>query len=111
MIIENWFFIYCFFFTIIVRVDGLNPTCFKRDLCRVFTVAGAVISVDKSLPYMGSNMCCLTFEIENEDIFNENGLYPAFMTHVLNTTLLEGDDFITIFEGDQTSDKLIVIKF
>jgi hypothetical protein len=98
-------------FVVSVRVDGLNPTCFKREYCRVFKVSGAAISVDKSLPYMGSNMCCLTFEIENEEMYNENGLYPAFMTHVLNSSLLEGDDFISIFDGDQTSDKLIVIIF
>lgn len=90
-----------------IRVDGISPTCFQRSHCRSYSVVGAVISVDKSLPYMGSNMCCLTFEISNEKLFNENGFFPSFMTHILNSTILEGNDFISIFEGDEKSDRLI----
>ena len=57
---------------------------------------------------MGANYCCITFEISNEELFNENGDYPSFLAHLANTTVLEGDDFISVFEGDEKSEKLVV---
>ncbi|CAF0941019.1 unnamed protein product [Brachionus calyciflorus] len=77
-----------------IRVDGISPTCFKRPLCREFEVVGAVISVDKSLPFMGANMCCINFTIAS---FDEDAY---FMARISNQTILEGDDFITFYEDN-----------
>ncbi|RNA33360.1 hypothetical protein BpHYR1_000335 [Brachionus plicatilis] len=78
----------------LIRVDGINPTCFRRPRCREFDVSGAVISVDKSLPFMGTNMCCITLSIAS---FTQDAY---FMARILNSTKLQGDDFITFYEED-----------
>jgi hypothetical protein len=51
---------------------------------------------------MGSNYCCFQFrlpEIENEDDLVSNG-NPLLMGRILNTTVLGGNDYITIFQGE-----------
>ena len=63
----------------------------------------------KSLPYLGGPVCCLTFEVPDEDSLSAVGHYPHFMIRILNTTVMEGDDYITFFDGDEKSNKLIVI--
>lgn len=57
---------------------------------------------------MGSNMCCIKFKLLDEEFFYENNHNPEFMVRILNSTVLEGDDFITFFDGD-TFDVVVVI--
>lgn len=55
------------------------------------------MSVDKSLPYMGSNYCCLTFNmLRLSDYENEGKL----MARILNSTVLDGLDYISIFDSE-----------
>ena len=89
-----------------VRVDGINPTCFRRNSCKEYDIVGAVINVDKSLPYMGSNYCCIRFHMADEVSLSEYEEDAFFIGRILNSTYLEGDDFITFFEDDF---KLVVI--
>lgn len=61
---------------------------------------GALITVDKSLPYMGSNYCCLRFSMVDEVALSEHEADAFFLARVLNTTVLEGNDFITFYQDD-----------
>ena len=71
------------------------------------------IKLSKSLPYMGRSLCCITFEMLSERVtYNATVKYPShFIGKILNSTVLEGEDYITFFEGDFYRDlKLIVIE-
>jgi hypothetical protein len=57
---------------------------------------------------MGSNMCCITLETKNENDLVLMDQKPKFMAHISNTTELEGDDFITFFEGHAENLQLVV---
>lgn len=57
---------------------------------------------------MGSNMCCISLEMKNENELMQMGQKPKFMAHISNTTELEGDDFITFYEGHAENLKLVV---
>lgn len=77
----------------IIRVDGINPTCEERPNCRDYEVSGALINVDKSLPYMGCSTCCILFDAE--DTTNQ-----LFMVRILQPTFLGGEDYISVFQND-----------
>ena len=60
-------------------------------------------SSSKSLPYMaGVSDCCFLFDFFNDDtFFNLDAEHqPLFMAKILNSTVLEGDDHITFYEGE-----------
>lgn len=86
----------------LIRVDGINPTCLPLSDCKEYKEVGAVISVDKSLPFMGSNYCCFKFKIPDEHlkINSHHNHNPLFIGRILNTTVLKGDDYITFFDGE-----------
>lgn len=44
---------------------------------------------------MGSNYCCITFNILKLSEYENEG---KFMARILNSTVLEGDDYITFFD-------------
>jgi hypothetical protein len=52
---------------------------------------------------MGSSQCCLILEIMNYDEFltdANNQKRPMLMARIFNTTVLQGDDFITLYDGE-----------
>jgi hypothetical protein len=61
---------------------------------------GAVINVDKSLPYMGSNYCCLRFNMADEVSLGDYEQDAFFIGRILNSTCLQGNDFITFYEDE-----------
>ncbi len=60
---------------------------------------------------MGGPVCCITFEILSEDISHNASVkyHTQFMGHILNSTILEGNDYITFFEGDFDNNNLKLI--
>lgn len=48
---------------------------------------------------MGANMCCIQLETDDED-FPDIDEEPYFMGRILNTSILEGDDFIVFYDAD-----------
>ncbi len=59
----------------------------------------------KSLPYMGSDNCCIAFNINNDDneelVFDKKQYF--YMAQVLNTSILEGTDMIRFYDGSFTN--------
>jgi hypothetical protein len=51
---------------------------------------------------MGSTQCCLILEIDNYDrlLTEGNQKRPMLMARIFNTSVLQGDDFITFYDGD-----------
>jgi len=56
---------------------------------------------------MGSNMCCISLDLKNEHELLEMGQKPKFLGRISNTTQLEGDDFITFYDGH--ADNMILV--
>ena len=49
---------------------------------------------------MGSNYCCFQFRIPDELNDSQSDNNPLILGRILNTTRLEGKDYITFFEGE-----------
>lgn len=62
---------------------------------------------------MGSDTCCIAFNMLNDD--NEDlHINPKdyfYMAQILNTTVLEGADYIRFYDGNQNQNNLVVIYF
>ena len=54
---------------------------------------------------MGSDSCCIAFDINNDDneelVFDKSQYF--YMAQVLNTSILEGTDMITFYDGSFTN--------
>lgn len=85
-----------------VRVDGINPTCYNRTMCKEYEVSGAVINVDKSLAYMGSNFCCMRFFMHDDVARGPHEHDAYFLGRVLPSTQLDDNEYIAFFEDDLT---------
>ncbi len=68
-----------------------------------------LLNLSKSLPYMGSDNCCIAFNINNDDNdeleFDRKEYF--YMAQILNTTSLEGLDSIRFYDGSLDSKNLV----
>lgn len=85
----------------LVRVDNIAPTCLQRPICKQYSnLDGAVINVDKSLPFMGSSQCCIEF-------LNDNEAHDGFIIKVLRPTYFIGTDSLSIYENSTINGTLV----
>lgn len=94
----------------LLRVDNIAPTCYQRPNCVTYKINSVVLSVDKSLPYLGSSSCCFTFQIiDNETSFNDSLKYKTkLMAHISEKTVLKGNDYISFSSGSFQKNSILL---